>query len=717
MVSASAFAALAGAVSSMAPSLAGVPAITSDAAAGAVQDLKRSKSSSGRVHATSRGDMERLRRRSRKMAKEFQESMEKNVKRKLDNMSGPADNRKLGLKVAQFIPGKGLEIPGAQTETDPSIYCSLGLKSEKLVDPLEETFSRIKGRQVSMDFAFKLIKDKNNVVTHDKKTRVTAFNAFRHVNPDSFNFRKTGWSNAATTTAQKTANSNWHSTLGPDAAPVRRATGGYTSAGNRCGVWRGISNELGVADIGALATVKDAQGNPSAVLGAALQANSLMSPFRYPKDLEIMYSRINRQLMENYGWKLNPFKFVNFSQMTEYDSTREVPNVGSLNVWQDPNDRLMDFNDNDDATEGNLKWSFPANVNNQIKAATSTSPDGGQFEYHSQFGPGKLSYQFQNDGTNPVCIDVCVIGIKKNSPVPIELMKNIFEYNYKVDQRQAAGVTNVNGFQTEDLDSATDTTQPDVLDWTQGNTDWHADAKLPFIPDSCFKNPQSYLDAIDFNPPDLNQGKYAAKEVFEYLEQGKKNPFKLIKRDQFIVSSGSSRVWNTTLPSIKYRPQVYEDVEYPLVPAGYSPQGKLETTADEYTFVLAIGASGLPKPVEEVFPIVADVSDGQSSADFQDTDAKSIVDRQPSTCNVSVVGTYTETIQPAFPKDVSSVNFINGRLTAPYFASAPTSYTPSVNDIAPDRVNTVDIAQLGQVVHTTSNGIVGVGAITTDVGA
>ena len=255
MVSASALSALAGAVSSMAPSLSGVPTIASDAAAGAVQDLKRAKSSSGRMYATSRADEERLRRRSRKMAKDFEESMEKNVKRKLDRMSGPSDNRKVGLKVAQFIPGKGLEIPGAQSESDRSIYCSLGIKSDKLVDPLEETFSRIKGRQVSMDFAFKLIKDKDDIVTHDKKTRVTVFNSFRHVNPDSFNYVKTGWHTNAPDMATMTANYNWHTTLGPDAAPVRRATGGYLAVGARAGVWRGIKNDEQVNNVGGLATV------------------------------------------------------------------------------------------------------------------------------------------------------------------------------------------------------------------------------------------------------------------------------------------------------------------------------------------------------------------------------------------------------------------------------------------------------------------------------
>ena len=169
------------------------PSITIAAAGDASRELKRSKSSSGRAYATSRGNEERLRRRSNKMAKDFQGAMEKSVKRKLNGMSGSQNNRKLGLKVAQFIPGKGLEVAGAQVENDPTIYCSLGLKGEKHVDPLEETFARIKGRQVSMDFAFKLINDTSQLLDHDKDTRVTTMNCFRHVNPDSFNYRSTGW--------------------------------------------------------------------------------------------------------------------------------------------------------------------------------------------------------------------------------------------------------------------------------------------------------------------------------------------------------------------------------------------------------------------------------------------------------------------------------------------------------------------------------------------
>ena len=98
-------------------------------------------------------------------------------------------------------------------------------------------------------------------------------------------------------------------------------------------------------------------------------------------------------------------------------------------------------------------------------------------------------------------------------------------------------------------------------------------------------------------------------------------------------------------------------------------------------------------------------------------DAKAIIDRQPSTCNVSVVGTYKETVYPSFPKDRTNVNFINGRLTEPYFQNAPGYLVSNTSEPLAKRVNTVDISQLGQVVHTTPTGVVGVGAITTDIGA
>jgi len=782
----------------MAPS---TPAITISAAGDAARELKRGKSSSGRAFATSRGDEERLKRRSNRMRTDFQGAMEKSVSRKLNSMSGSQNNRKLGLKVAQFIPGKGLEVAGAQVENDPSIYCSLGLKGEKHVDPLDETFARIKGRQVSMDFAFKLVNDTSSLLDHDKDTRVTTMNCFRHVNPDSFNYDMTGWHNDVSISAgwvqsitvvtggeysedwpnsgvevyvtiyggggsgaeatctlepiagttryeivsytitkvgsgytsvpslslvnspttvqhvlatglpvlayfdlpKSSSNFSWHSTLGPDASLIRVGTSGY-SAGNHdyAGTWRGPNF---VPKIGVL----DASSPPTGHVTAP--ANTLMSPFRYPNDMEIMFSRVNRQLLENYGWLLNPFKFINPSANSKIDSPE--PKRDELKVWSNPGANVLDFTDVSHASK--RKNSYPAKINIQSAGVVGQQALSGAksgYEWHSQLGPGKLSYQFSNDGTNPVCIDICVVGIKKDSPVPVHLLEHICDYNYAVHKFANKNSTDLNGFQASNVVSG-------AIDLTLGSHEWHKNAKLPFMPNECFKNPQSYLSAVGdvvLQTP--------AVEVYDYLQQGKKNPFKVVKRDQFIVSSGSSRAWNTTLPSIKYRPDLYDDVEYPLVNENIPRPDSLVTTADEYTFVLCIGASGMPKPVEEIYSSTQPTSINSSGEPVSSlVDAKAIIDRQPSTCNVSVVGTYKETIYPTYPQDRTDVNFINGRLTEPYFTNPPGLLVPitdsSGNPVKAlkSRVNTVDISQLGQVVHTSPDGIVGVGAITTEIGA
>ena len=758
------------------------PAITISAAGDAARELKRGKSSSGRAFATSRADMERLKRRSNKMAKEFQGAMEKSVKRKLNSMSGSQNNRKLGLKVAQFIPGKGLEVAGAQVENDPSIYCSLGLKGEKHVDPLDETFARIKGRQVSMDFAFKLINPVDKLLDHDKDTRVTTMNCFRHVNPDSFNYIKTGWTRDVsqlgtllkidvtfggsyyssggvnvniqggggdgtatatanlvpipgssdyaiesvtvnnigggftsaptitfigpgtgggstpatavatidtTNTAKAVANYNWHTTLGPDASLIRCGTAGKTTLGAVAGTWRGFGGEI---------TYGTLDSDPDAA------SNTLMSPYRYPTDMEIMYSRVNRQLLENYGWLLNPFKFINPTSNAKIDSPE--PKRDALKTWSNPGASILDFNNT--TQQPFKKFSYPAQVNVQtddVVTQQGLSSSGAGYEWHSQFGPGKLSYQFSNDGTNPVCIDICVVGIKKDSPMSVDKLESICDYNYAVHKYANKNATNVNGFQSGVSD-------PSSTDLSLGSKEWHKNAKLPFMPDVCFKNPQSYLEAV---PPPGNE--YHSTLMYKMLEQGKQNPFKVVKRDQFIVSSGSSRAWNTTLPSIKYRPQLYEDITYPT-PEGSNEVHEIMTTADEYTFVLCIGASGMPKPVEEVYSSTKPISmDEDGTLVTGAVDVKTIIDRQPSTCNVSVVGTYKETIYPSYPKDRSSVNFINGRLTEPYFEEPPGFFVENVNVPLKSRVNTVDISQLGQVVHVTDSGVVGVGAINTEVGA
>lgn len=692
--------------------------IVADAAAAASADLKRAKSSSGRAYATSRGNEERLRRRSRKMAKEFsafRDKMEQKVKSKLDRMSGPDDNRKRGMKVAQFIPGKGLEIQGVQQHKDAPIYCSLGEKSQKLVDPLEETFKTISGKQISIDFAFKLVNEPN-LRDLNKKSRVTALNCFRHVNPDSFNYQKTGSYVSPVNDDQKTANLNWHTTLGPDAAFVRRGTDGLSADGVDAGVWRTASNDT--RSVGGFAKHWDGSQWVTSGDNEAGLANSLVSPYRTPSDFEIMYSRINRQVMENYGFALNRFKFL--SQVNS--SNNFPPAQQNLYVWGSPTTDTLNFGETANTSEDYLKASYPAYINTELISNFAENQTQGSwtnpyYEYHSQFGAGRLSYQFSNDGTNPVCIDICVVGIKKGQTVPVNLLEKLCSFNYGVNKYSNQHRLNVNGYQGN-VDSGQQN-----IDWDFANQEWHTDAKLPFMPDECFKNPQSYLDAAPITST------YDSR-IYDLLEQGKKNPFKVVKRDQFIVSSGSTRAWNTTLPSIKYRPQLYEDVTYPET---LTDADLLTPTADEYTYVLCIGAHGMSTPVEELYPSQTTNPDGSiRTRDKAGSDPvvqegvevlkKAIIDHEPTSCSVSVVGTYTEIVKPAFPKNVSDRTFINGRLMLPHFAAS----SPAGSRIAPPateeeeyppRLSSVDVSTQGQIVRTTDTGVTGVGAINPAVGA
>lgn len=651
----------------------------------------------------------RLAKKSRLMADEFREKMEKSVKKKLNNMSGPDDNRKRGLKVAQFVPGKGLEIGGVQEHTDASIYCSLGLKGDKLENALEKTFETISGKKISMDFAFKLI-CKPDLSSKDKKSRVTALNCFRHVNPDSYNYKMTGAYESPTSSDQIKANKNWHTTLGPDASYIRRGPEGLEDTGVRAGTWRGGS------DIGGLAKYWDGtywQVN----VGTSRVANSLYSPYRYPNDMEIMYSRINRQVLENYGFSLNKWRF-RMSHISNTAETFDLASTTAALLWRGPGAGLMNFPDTANTLNDDLKASFPAIINTNFiskDTGVSTSQAGNKpdiYEYHSQFGPGKLNYQFSNDGTNPVCIDICVVGVKKSERASVNTLKQLFSYNYNLQKFTNNRGVNVGGYSAPKRPLGSGIGNEEI-DFDFGNEEWHTDAKLPFIPNECFKNPPSYLKAVP-----APGSEYHSSLMYNALEQGRKNPFKLIKRDQFIVSSGSTRAWNTTLPSIKYRPQLYENISYPTIEASNNVH-EIDTTADEYTFILLIGACGMSKPMEELYPAQTENELGEIRT--PEILKSTISDHEPSSCNVSVVGTYTETCMPAYPVDLSDKVFINGRLALPYFTEDTASDKINPSTITdpeyPDRLSTVDIATQMQVVRTTDSGISGVGAINTDVGA
>ena len=423
--------------------------------------------------------------------------------------------------------------------------------------------------------------------------------------------------------------------------------------------------------------------------------------------------------MENYGFGLNPFRLTSEQSSATYaanHSTNDYPLMTPveypLSAYRTPTTWLMNFGEQKTLStdhEKFLKNSLIAKINNGIKFGEDLVAGTANWEYHSQFGSGKLNYQFANDGTNPVCIDICVIGVKKGQTIPISLLEQICSYNYATHKFSSYKALNTGGY------NAVDVVEPKTVDIDLANDEWISDAKLPFIPSQCFKNPQSYTDAIDQSGSGVPVW---VTEILDTNNQGRINPFKVVKRDQFIISSGATRAWNTTLPSIKYRPQLYEDVEYPLDITN-TDSSKLSTTADEYSFILAIGAHGMAVPVEEIYPGTTIDQNGTTVDDFT-VRKKSIMDRQASSCNVSVTGTYTETVHPAYAERVGDATFINGRMVEPYFSDELHS-TPKIpdnnNQELDDRLTTVNINTQAQTVRVSNTGVTGVGAITTEVGA
>jgi hypothetical protein len=224
------------------------------------------------------------------------------------------------------------------------------LKGEKTVDCFEKLFDAVKGRQISQDFAFKLICEPD-LSGRIKNSRAVTFNCFRHVNPDSYNYLRTGWWSTADNDDKKASNRAWNSTLGPDASHVRRSVAGLTGTSD-AGTWRGNDNAPDYDTVGgmALVWVPDA-GHPDGGSympseGEADNSNSLISPFRFPYHKEIMYSRINRQVLENYGFSLNPLRLsgdVNWADGVTASLPHQnfIPTSFPLGAYSSPSSWLM----------------------------------------------------------------------------------------------------------------------------------------------------------------------------------------------------------------------------------------------------------------------------------------------------------------------------------------------------------------------------------------
>lgn len=505
---------------------------------------------------------------------------------------------------AQLIPGRGAELSFQQMNILNPIKFKTGESSGgPLVSAFGQEEKLFKGQTAMHAFAFKMQLVAPSFISTSESVPVSRFvvhNVFRHylagVNNTSSGNRPYG-------TNQVT----WNQTLGPDKSLVRQLG----------------SNAFGQTGAGSAITV---------TAGTGLDA-TLQSPFRYPSNGTFMFSRMTRQLMENLGWNANPLKIAYLAEGSVLPPTL----VGLPCYSSAP--------------------SYTQDAINSAPHLVPRSPDGVNYGpsvfYKSQFGKGQVSYTFNNDGTNPVVVEIVITRLKKNELLlkgDLAGMVQIYQDGY-----MQYALANRNQAQLSG--------QPPAL------VDVTTNARGPFLP---------------------------AKALTQQKRQGVANdssaPFKQVARDQFILSGGSSRNWCTSLQAFSYDARTVPQFQATVPAAGVDLTGYDNTSncCDQYTYIFSIATSGVPAPYVEF-------AGG-------DGNVASVIDRRGTDCSVSVTGAYKEVCAPVYVSQVNSDTYIGGRLDVPHFG---VDATPSLT--------TNDIANIGQATRgaSTSSVLIGMGPLNT----
>jgi len=420
------------------------------------------------------------------------------------------------LVPSQVIRGRGAELPSTSMNYAKSIKFKSGeLKGPGYQDPFKY-FSQLfkQNLHVSMGFAFKLVLayPKTNLGVEVPISRFAVHNIFRHNIAKSVN-----------TTAQNGLFGNWQTSwnrsLGPDSSWTRR-----------------VGNDITAGTNGSAYVALPTSGNTA-------YNTTLLTPYRQPQNGGFMYSRLNRQTLENLGWNANPFKLANIPAGNNTIATSTLAILANSALCQD------------DTLPGT---SLPAQavVDQGVDPSTGgTTP----FRYRSQMGTGGLTYNFHNDGTNPVVVDIVVTRIKKNETWNVfaneDNLKNAYNSGYNNYLTNNRGQVNLNG-------------SPPVA------YDCMTNSKVPFMPEIALKWYKS--------PTTTGQSPH---------------PFKQVGRDQFIVASGGSRVWSMELSGVNYGAWDYDTALH-----GF----------DDLSYCVSVAVSGVAMPVIEqnstynVLPAVVD---------------------------------------------------------------------------------------------------------------
>lgn len=520
---------------------------------------------------------------------------------------------------AQLIPGRGAELSYQQLNICKAIKFKTG---EGVGPELTDAFARermlYKGQSAMHAFAFKMQLVPPSYATEADSVPINRFyvhNVFRHVlaGPNNASMFNQGAPYGAFT-------QSWNETLGPDKSAVR---------------------SLGATTMNDSSKVGSAYTVPS----AAQNLNStLTSPYRYPKNGGWMFSRMSRMLMENLGWNANPMKLVSIDA-----------GIGGLT----PTALLVYPNALSKSDQGIVSSPNTA-------PADSNGITGPSYYYRNQCGRGQVSYCFNNDGTNPIVVDIVITRIKKGQQIikgDLHQLENAYKRGYLNYSFANDGQADLNG-------------QPPSA------SDVLTNARCPFLPAKaldCFKRTTNAGGA------NINTGSH---------------PFKQVARDQFIIAGGASRNWSTYLQSLDYdaRKFAQQQSSLPALPVPPSTPGGLiagyddqSNCLDEFSYVFSIAVSGVPAPYIEFAGTAGSVA--------------SVIDRRGTDCSVSVTGAYKESPHPVYLTQALKPTYINGRLDIPGYDNAATGLSITTNDIA----------NIGQATRSAANStaLIGMGPLNT----
>jgi len=425
---------------------------------------------------------------------------------RLRGTAGMATPITQSMKPAQLIPGRGAELFVNQTNVEAPIKFKTGeLSTKRKVDAFAREAALYKSQAVAHAFAFKAILLDPSYIRSGESLPINRFvchNVFRHNVPETTNVSAVVGSKFGTTDV------TWNNSLGPDASQVRKQP------------------PLGTA----------VSAFPAGTTGLNINLNT---PYRYPQNGDVLYSRMNRQTLENLGWNANPIKMRSIEP-----GAALTPTVTTMEVY-------------DNASLVTTAAGPASSIPNQCPVqTTSTGSDqaGPSFFYRSQMGIGEICYNFINDGLNPICVDVVITRLKKSQ----EIGGGALVYENAINQM-------VQSYQKGYMNYATQNqNQANFAGDAPQEVDVTTNARGAFLP----------AKALGIH--------YKGTGGTGILNQDA--PFKQVARDQFIMAGGGSREWSMKLQAVDYDARRYN-------------QSSMQF--DDLTYIISFGISGVPLPYIE----------------------------------------------------------------------------------------------------------------------